>query len=301
MSEDDILVQGSSKMKANKAYQKLFLNIGAMKAGTTWLYAVLARHPALHFAMEKEVHYFYHRFVNPSQLTEAYRLREAKNRYLLRFDPEKANIDAVRENLHWISNYLSRPVDDHWYRNLFPLRDHQFYACDFSNLNALLPVEAWSQILEKAEDLRVLYAMRDPLERLWSHTKFHLQVSGQMDRLTKWGPAEFEDFVRSPHIWRNAEYGKVLRNLRAGLPKEKYKVVFYEDVHADQRAMLREIEMFLGIAHFEYPQTLLDRRVTEGVKHPMPEFFSGLFKADVARICSEVRAEGYTLPAAWQC
>ena len=29
-------------------------------------------------------------------LSDSYRLREVKNRYLLRFDPEKANIDAVR-------------------------------------------------------------------------------------------------------------------------------------------------------------------------------------------------------------
>jgi hypothetical protein len=287
-------------MQVLKAYPNLFLSIGAMKAGTTWLYAVLARHPSLHFAMEKEVHYFYHRYVNPTQLSEAYRLKEAKNRYLLRFDPEKANIDAVRENLHWISNYLSRPVDDHWYRNLFPLRDHQKYACDFSNLNALLPADAWPQIAERAAGLRVLYVMRDPVARLWSHTKFHLQVTGQIERLNDWGPDDFNSFVHSPHIWANAEYGQVLRNLRDGLPREMRKVIFYEELHTDQRSALHGIEDFLGIPPFDYPQALLDRRITEGIKHPMPPFFSELFQADVARICEEVQAEGFTLPATWQ-
>jgi hypothetical protein len=270
-----------------------------MKAGTTWLYAVLARHPELHFAMEKEIHYFHHRYVNPTQLSEAYRLGEAKNRYLQRFDPERANIDAVRENLHWISNYLSRPVDDHWYRNLFPLRDHQKYACDFSNLNALLPADAWPQINEKARGLRVLYTMRDPLARLWSHTKFHLQVSGQAERLNDWGRREFNDFVRSPFIWQNAEYGRVLRNLRSGLPRETCKVIFYENLHEDQRGGLREIESFLGIAPCAYPQAMLDRKITEGVKKPMPAFFAELFEEDIVRICAEVRAEGFTLPDAW--
>ena len=288
-------------MTVAAVYPNLFLSVGAMKAGTTWLYAVLARHPELHFAMEKEIHYFHHRYVNGSQLSEAYRLKEAKNRHLLRFDPEKANIDAVRENLHWISNYLSRPVDDHWYRNLFPLRDHQKYACDFSNLNALLPREAWPQIAEKAQGLRVLYTVRDPLARLWSHTKFHLQVSGQIGKLNDWGPGDFNTFVRSPHIWANAEYGHVLRNLREGLPREMRKVMFYEDVHADQRDALRGIEEFLDIAPFDYPQTLLDKRITEGVKHPMPPFFVELFEKDVMRICDEVRAEGFTLPTAWNC
>ena len=280
-------------------FSNLFLSVGAMKAGTTWLYAVLARHPALHFALEKEIHYFYHRYVNPTLLSESYRLREARNRYLFRFDPERANIDAVKANLHWVSAYLDRPVDDYWYRNLFQLRDHQVYACDFSNLNAQLPQDVWPQIAARCDRLRVLFTMRDPVKRLWSHTKFHLQVTGQLDKLETWGPPQFEEFIRKPHIWVNAEYGQILRNLRGGLGPEALKVIFYEDIHADQRRALREIETFLGIAPFDYPQALLDRRFTESVRHEMPAFFPDLVAADLHRICDEVRAEGYDIPASW--
>ncbi|MDF1726214.1 MAG: sulfotransferase [Sulfitobacter sp.] len=286
-------------MSGARIYPDLFLSIGAMKAGTTWLYAVLGRHPALHVAMEKEVHYFHHRYVNPTLLSETYRLREARNRYLTRFDPDKANIDAVRFNLHWISAYLSRPVDDHWFRNLFTLRDHERYACEFSNLNALLPVEAWQQIAEKTDRLRVLYTMRDPIKRLWSHAKFHLQVTGQIDRLKDWGPEEFDHFVRQPHIWENAEYGTVLRRLREGLPEETWQAIFYEDLHADQRGQLRRIEEFLGLEPFDYPQSLLDRRFTEGPAHTMPDFFPGLFANDIARITDEIHRAGFTPPACW--
>lgn len=286
-------------MDVFKVYPNLFLSIGAMKAGTTWLYAVLSRHPALHFAMEKEIHYFQHRYVNPSQLSEAYRLKEVKMRYLHRFDPDSANIDAVRANLHWISNYLSRPVDDHWYRNLFPLRDHQKYACDFSNLNAHLPVEAWLQIVEKAERLRVMYTLREPLARLWSHVKFQLQLTGQIGQLETWSPKDLNAFARQPHIWNNGEYGEVLRRMRAGLPKEMCKVVFYEELHADQRGMLREIEQFLDVPPFEYPQSLLEKRITEGVKIGVPKCFAALFEEDMVRIRSEVRAEGFSLPMSW--
>ena len=286
-------------MTEPRLFSNLFLSVGAMKAGTTWLYAVLARHPALHFAMEKEIHYFYHRFVKPDQLSETYRLREASNRYLNRFDPEKANIDAVRANLRWVSAYLSRPVDDYWYRNLFLMRDHEVYACDFSNLNAHLPAEAWPQVAARCDRLRVLFTMRDPVQRLWSHTKFHLQLTGHLDKLDSWGPAQFHEFIRRPHIWSNAEYGRILRSLRTGLPQESLKVLFYEDLHADQRGTLREIERFLQIAPFDYPQSLLDRRFTESVRHRMPDFFPELVAEDLRRIRREVEAEGYTVPASW--
>ncbi|KIN62871.1 Sulfotransferase [Sulfitobacter noctilucicola] len=282
-----------------RLFENLFLSVGAMKAGTTWLYAVFARHPALHFAMEKEIHYFYHRYVNQDQLSETYRLREARHRYLHRFDPEKANIDAVRANLRWVSAYLERPVDDYWYRNLFQMRDHQVYACDFSNLHSQLPQEAWPQIADRCDRLRVMYTMRDPVARLWSHAKFHLQLTGHLDKLDSWGPDQFEEFVRRPHIWVNAEYGRVLRNLRKGLKPEMTKVMFYENLHHDQRGTLREIEEFLGIPPFDYPEALLAQRFTESVSHRMPAFFADLFKEDVARICGEVEAEGYKIPDQW--
>ena len=86
-------------MSRHTPFENLFLSIGAMKAGTTWLYAVLERHPELHFAMEKEIHYFYHRFVNAQQLSEQRRLKEAHARYIPRFDPETSHVDAVRQNL----------------------------------------------------------------------------------------------------------------------------------------------------------------------------------------------------------
>jgi hypothetical protein len=277
----------------------LFLSVGAMKAGTTWLYAMLSRHPELHFTPEKEIHYFYHRYVNDKQLHSARRLKEARNRYLLRFDPEKANIDLIRRNLRWVSAYLDSPADDFWYRNLFQLYGRQRYACDFSNLNAHLPAQVWPKIAENCDTLRVLYTMRDPVKRLWSHTKFHLQVSGQLENLDTWGPKDFKTFLRQPHIWENAEYGQILRNLKTGLPRDSLKVIFYEDIHADQRKALAGIEDFLGIVHQSYPDQLLQKRFTESVKNEMPEFFPDLVKKDIDRIRSEVEAEGYVLPISW--
>jgi len=282
-----------------KIFGNLFLSIGAMKAGTTWLYAVLERHPALHFTPEKEIHYFYHRYVNNRHLSEQRRLQSARNRYLFKFDPDKANIDRIRGNLHWVANYINRPVDDFWYRNLFDMRAPEIWACDFSNLHAHLPADAWPKVAENCDKLRVLYTMRHPLKRLWSHTKFHLQMTNGLHHLDEWEPEDFETFVRLPHIWDNAEYGEVLRRMKAGLPEDSRKAIFYEDLHGDQRGTLRGIEEFLDLPAFNYPQPLLDRRFTESVSREMPAFFPELFAEDIERIKSEVEAEGYTLPEKW--
>jgi hypothetical protein len=91
----------------------------------------------------------------------------------------------------------------------------------------------------------------------------------------------------------------VLRRLKAGLGEDMLKVVFFEDMHADQRGMLSGIEDFLGIRHFDYPEDLLSQRVNESVSRPMPDWFAGLFADDIARINGELQAEGLTLPDSW--
>jgi hypothetical protein len=50
-------------------FRGLFIGAGAMKAGTTWLYTMLAPHPQLLFTPEKETHYFYSKFVDESVIT----------------------------------------------------------------------------------------------------------------------------------------------------------------------------------------------------------------------------------------
>ena len=91
-----------------------------------------------------------------------------------------------------------------------------------------------------------------------------------------------------------------MRSLKNGLTRDQYKILFYEDLHADQRGTLRSIEQFLEIPSFNYPQDILDKRLTESVRHEMPDFFPKLVEKDVARIHAEIKAEGYELPASWK-
>ena len=280
-------------------FGNLFLSAGAMKAGTTWLFHVMSRHPELFFSPEKEIHYFYAKYVDSGVLSDQRRLENAKNRYIERIDPTRANIDRVRYNLHWVAAYLNQPVDDFWYRNLFQTPGRATYNCDFSNFYASLPVEAWPQIAANCNKLRVLYTLRHPVKRLWSHVKFHLQVTNKTEVLDTWGPKEFEKFARQWFIWENAEYGRALRKMKAGLGEDMLKVLFFEDIHASKREALSDIEAFLEIAPFTYPQPLLNQRINESVSHPMPDYFPEIFAKDVARITGEVEDEGLAIPAAW--
>lgn len=293
------LAEAAKQAMGQPAFSKLFLGAGAMKAGTTWLYAVLRDHPDLHFSLEKELHYFFHAYSRADFLSAEYRLERAKNRYVPALDSGKPRNFGYRDRLRWISNYVDGPVNDTWYQRLFDLRKPSTYACDFSNLTCHLKADDFADIAKKTEQLRVLYVMRDPLSRLWSHVKFQLEIEGRLEVLDQWGPREFDQFVRQSFLWDNAEYGAAVARMKRGLPANALKLMFYEDIHRDQAAALTEVEDFLGLSHHIYPKKALSARVTKSVSRPMPEFFAALFLDDIARICAELEDHGLTLPPEW--
>lgn len=276
-------------------FDRLLLGAGAMKAGTTWLYAMLDQHPEIYFSYEKEVHYFYARHVDASVLSETARLAAMRDKYLR--DTPGARARDLRQKLRWVANYLDGPVDDLWYRNLFSFRSTQSWVADFSNLHALLPPEAWVRIASQCSELKVIYTMRDPAQRLWSHLHFHLVHSGQAEALAQWSPERALSFLRQDFLWDHAEYGRALRAMQAGLPPGALHIAWFEDCHADPATGLAAITDHLGLGGFApRDQT---RRINAGAAAPMPEWFARGVARDVARIIREVEAQGFSPPESW--
>lgn len=282
-----------------KPLGNLFLSVGAMKAGTTWLYSVLSRHPSLCFSHEKEIHFFYHQHVRNDMLSSDRRYANVVGRYLPQMIRDSGSASALADNLSWCSRYLAEPSGYEWFKSIFPRQGKDDYLCDFSNLTAHIPAAGWQSIARDTHKLRVIYVLRDPVKRLWSHVKFHLKFSGQLDDLKEWSLHDIEIFTRQQFIWSNAEYGAAIARMKAGLPAECFRIVFYEDIHSDQRRFLTDIEDFLGISHQKYSDAVLNQRPTEGPRYPEPLGFRSLFEKDVSRICNEMRAQGVDPHPKW--
>ena len=273
-----------------------------MKAEQPWATKVLERHPEIFSASKKESPLLSYAAPLSDRQCSSDRHKHGerpRNNRTSWIDPEPdATSSRVRKGCAG-REHLDGPVDRPLDRSLFLFRRAERFAADFSNLYALLPADVWRRIAAQVGELRVLYTMRHPVHRLWSHVKFHLAVTGRSGDLDDWGPEQFRDFAFRPFIWDNAEYGRALRRMREGLPGGTLKPVFYEEIHADRAAFLSDLEGFLGLASHCYPAELVDRRVNTTANRTMPDFFPGLFRDDFRRICTEVEAEGLDLPASW--
>lgn len=103
-----------------------FICIGAQRAGTTWLYTQLRRHPNVFLPPLKELHYFDRdeRYPTPNTLSERSAFKRLRNRDRARW----AALDVYRglryrdwNNLIWSLKFHFGSIDDRWYVNLFPM------------------------------------------------------------------------------------------------------------------------------------------------------------------------------------
>lgn len=292
---------------ADPVYGNLFLNIGAMKAGTTWLFNVLRRHPKLKFGLEKEVHFLYETYVRQrmansgleyNHLRLTARAKRVRDTYLPSIRPQQDSAEVIKAKTDWIGHYLAETLDDAWYRDVFGPRNDAQFGCDFSNLSSSLTHAHWREIDSKSRKLRVLYIMRDPVERMWSHVKFQYRYNHE--ELARWTPREYQNFFARPEFAPHVEYGQIIGQLRRGLDPDQLKIWVYEDLHSDRLGHLRDLEDFLGIEPVSYPEDVLEKRHAMTPPMEMPDFFPELFSRKIDQVKRELQAHGLTVPGSWR-
>lgn len=276
----------------------LYLNIGAMKAGTTWLFSHLEHHPDIHFSEEKEVHYFAHVDSYRNPLGDHQRLNGLRD-YVGSAIFDSVSFDKYMDKLDWYVNYLRGPVDDVWYERLFSGRRSERYCADFSNLYAHLDGNGWDHVKSVARNLKVTYIMRHPLHRLWSHVKFHTRITGEYEQMLEWNDEQFADMVLKAFIWDNTEYSRVVRSMQENLEPNQMQILFFEDIHTNPKKALRDLEGFLKIGRHAYNDNALSQKVNVSPSISLPVAFEDQFRPKLAAEARELEALGVSLPESW--
>lgn len=274
----------------------LFLSVGAMKAGTTWLYSLLEKHPDLYFTPEKEIHFLNHYYVNNTVLRDEYRLNQAKNR----LKPQATNhIGIYRKLARWYAMYLVSPNDYAWYERLFTLNKQKKYNCDFSNLSCHLEEKHWEDVKKRYPDVKLLYILRKPISRLWSHTKFHHQFSGKGTEFTRWSENDFKFFIKKKFIWENATYSTYIERMRNVFNEDQFKLVFFEEMNTEPEKHLFELEEFLNISHIDYPADKIYTKVNSSKAIEMPESFKNISQRLIEPEIEKLDKLGVSIPEGW--
>jgi hypothetical protein len=253
-----------------------FLGIGAQKAGTTWLYENFRLHPGIWMPPEKELHYFDEKVDRPRSLLSAMRSdapwaerwRRQVRRQWRRYRANRGEVDVA-----WYRRYfLGHPSDD-WYRSLFRPEPGQI-AGEFTPDYAVLSESQVTRAAAMVPGARILFFMRNPIERAWSHAQMSLR---------KWGVTEDAatlavHFAR-PRSLAHSDYLQTLRNWTAAFPSEQVYVGFLEDISFHPHELLASVYGFLGL-----DPGLSYRVVTRKIHQGSSETIPTAFAVELARI-----------------
>lgn len=281
--------------------ERLFLSVGAMKAGTTWLHQQLAGHPDIQFCPEKEIHYF----ADPDG--KAWMSRQGRleryQRIVRNLQPERLSAHA-RRNLAWYPRvYLSEAVSDDWYVSLFEdppaNKKNTVYKADFSNLYATMPITHWSRVRSVAGNVRAIFSMRHPAERLWSSLKFHYEFIGNTAELDRFEAEDYSRFLDDPNTREHSNYAGAIERLHSVLNKKELEVFFFEDFREEPLRELRRLEAFLDISPGDYAEDRFGKKVNKSEARSVPKAFAEAANRIHEQQCNRLVSMGYTLPESW--
>ncbi len=222
-----------------------FICIGAQKAGTRWLFDQLAFHPGFWMPPVKELHYLnrskrFLRFAQPL-LEEAERNLRAANRRRAK----KIERPLAPEDIDWLKARIwlhGRTPDLDLYARLFNPHGERLSG-DICPPYAILPEEEARAVRDRFPDARIVYLVRDPVDRFWSQ---YCMILRRHPVVEPEALATVRDFVSRSTGQEHSAIADVIARWRKGSDDPNFGLYFFDDLKADAAALRRRIVTFLG-------------------------------------------------------
>lgn len=219
--------------------KRFFIGIGAARSGTTWLDAVLRQHPEIHLTRIKELHYFNWALLNePAPLPMSVALK-AKD-WILRPGAQERLLNTFYENKYMRRFLLRRQPNHRWYFRLFRDMPEQDICGEFTPAYATLPEPLIAEIARLVPHARLIFVMRDPVERLWSHYRYQIG-KGVMSK---------DDISSDPNRFfaSRTNYMETIEKYEKYFPVEQIFYGYYEEFIAEPERRFNDLCAFLGVS-----------------------------------------------------
>lgn len=228
-----------------------FICIGAPKAGTTWIYKHLAAHPDVWIPLVKELHYFDRKFGLP-RVGEKVTTRKSlfglfpdHSRRLIARKLLKAGMSFSAKDIRWCVRYFGGNPTDEWYISLFA--DRAGKVCgELTTDYCALSRDSVGYIGGMLPGTRIIFMMRDPVQRAWSHAKM-LLPDLLNKRFEEISDDEFMEYLSHPAARLKGDYLRTLANWESEYPDHQVFIGFYDDIVSQPRELLTNMFRFLGV------------------------------------------------------
>lgn len=234
-----------------------FIGIGAQKAGTTWLYDMLAQNPSIWLPPLKEVHFFDRQNATPEQKINRGEHIEQNASKIERGRLDKGSEGDSAEKAAFLRSLIGDHIfSDEWYGSIF---DHpetkgritgeitpsylELSAAEMPKVKALLP------------DAKFIAIIREPLSRMLSQIKMGVARA----KATPETRDDWDFFLKKLERNRRGSYDRAIPNWQSFFGPEQLLVLPFGMLKTDPAGMLHQIEDFIGAERFDGYKALTEQ------------------------------------------
>jgi len=229
--------------------QKIFLlGVGCQKGGTTWLWYQLRKHHSVNLGFSKEYHVL-EAWAKP----EKFNLERHKKRLGKALSTRNGNTKGNINNL-LIKHSFYRDIANYYgyFQQLSLESDVTRVVGDITPAYCCLPVdflkETKQHLQAKGFNVKIVFLMREPFERIWSQVRMHRHKAGAQSASADSGQSE-QDAVLSQYkcdaVEFRTRYEQTVANYEAVFSPDAIFYSFYENLFT--HGTINRLTDFLGI------------------------------------------------------
>lgn len=231
-----------------------FIGVGMERAGTTWLFKIVAAHPEIWVPPIKALHYFDRIEKGYSRDKSRFR-RHIRRRIADRFPwaRDKKYYPELTKNrwfkkLIWDLIYFRGRKSNSWYQKLFHFKfKKDRIAGEFTPSYAMNSPAIIKRMRADFPDAKIILMLRHPYHRLRSALFHHFKFE-QGRRFHTVQDYEMKSYLKSEAVFEASSITRVLDKWMENIPEEKLFVCLQsDDMSEDVEEFLREIYDFLNV------------------------------------------------------
>lgn len=246
-----------------------FLGIGAAKAGTTWLYQRLEEHPEIWLPPAKELHYFDQLYpleseINNSSTEFKRRLFNNVRNKLLRHVDSKTDLDS--DYILYLMNIIREPIFSlEWYISCFSYSKAKAKICgEVTPSYATLPNEGILHLKQTLPNVKIIYIVRDPIERAASHVKmlanFRMKNNKEVDLIS---------LCDTTKVIASSNYQSIIPLWRKHFDDQHLIIMPFDKIKHDPKGFLKSIKEFLALDK-DFDDLNLTKKVNKSINIDLP-------------------------------
>ena len=221
-----------------------FLGIGATRCGTTFLHERLREHPQVWLPPQKEIHYF--NFQRPLGYWNRRHMR-----HLSLLLPQVAQAlrgkRGVLGELRWQLRYYLGPRSDRWFLSLLDAPPG-LVTGQIEPTYATLPIDTIRVVHELLPDARLIFMMRDPIERAWSSVT-KSTAKNKNRPMAQVREDEMLEKIHRSGLTLSSYLGHIERWERV-YPGESFLFGYFDEILEKPAALLDRVSAFIGLDPF---------------------------------------------------